>query len=130
MKQVVARRHPSLLQQRVEVHARANAEVDAVLLLDGPDVGVVHELSHAVHEHPRRPAIDFAGCREWDGRCEEEATWQAGTLLAPRGGAVVRLRRGETIEEAARHFGVTDGLFRWRANTTGIVRVLGLLRAG
>ena len=90
---------------------------------------VVHELSHIVHGHPPRPAIGFAGCREWDDRHEEEATWQAGALLVPRDGAFVRLRRGETIEEAAAHFGVTDDLFRWRANATGVVRVLGLLRA-
>lgn len=90
---------------------------------------VVHELSHVRRKHPPRPAVGFGGCREWDDRYEEEATWLAGALLVPRAGAFFRVRRGDTVAESAAHFGVSAQLFRWRAQKTGVIRVVGYLRA-
>lgn len=90
---------------------------------------VVHELSHILRKHPPRPAIGFGGCREWDDRYEAEADWLSGALLVPRDGAFMLVRRGGTLQEGADHFGVTEDLFRWRAQKTGVIRVVGYLRA-
>jgi hypothetical protein len=90
---------------------------------------VCHELSHIFHKHPPRPAIGFGGCREWDDRYEQEAVWQAGALLVPRDGAFALIRQGYSILDGAAHFGVSEDLFRWRAHNTGVVRIVGLLRA-
>lgn len=90
---------------------------------------VTHELSHVILEHPPRPTLSFGGCRQWDEIYEGEASWQSGALLVPRDGAFHRLRCGDTLQAAAAHFGVTEDLFRWRANRTGVLRVLGQLRA-
>jgi len=90
---------------------------------------VVHELSHILRKHPPRPAIGFGGCREWDDRYEEEATWLAGALLVPRNGAFFRVRRGDTVADSAAHYGVSAKLYQWRAQKTGVIRVVGYLRA-
>lgn len=88
-----------------------------------------HECSHILHKHPPRPAIGFGGCREWDGRYEEEAVWQAGALLVPRDGAFALMRQGLSFFDGAAHFGVSEDLFRWRAQKTGVVHVVSLLPA-
>jgi len=88
---------------------------------------LAHELSHIIGKHPPRPAIGFGGCRDWDNRYEEEAVWFAGVLLVPRDGAFAVLRSGGSIADGAARFGVTTDLFRWRANVTGINRVLARL---
>jgi hypothetical protein len=90
---------------------------------------VCHELGHIFHKHPPRPAIGFGGCREWDDRYEDEAVWQAGALLVPRDGAFAMILQGYSILDGAGHFGVSEDLFRWRAHKTGVVRVVGLVRA-
>ncbi len=91
---------------------------------------IVHELSHIFRNHPPRPAIGPGGCREWDDRYEEEASWLAGALLVPKIGALFLLRGGSTLEAGAAHFGVTIDLFRWRANVTGVTRRIGYRRTG
>ena len=90
---------------------------------------VCHELSHIYHDHPPRPAIGFGGCREWDELYEQEAVWQAATLLVPRDGAFSLVQRGGTLAECAAHFGVSVALFRWRAHQTGVFRVNSLIGA-
>ncbi len=90
---------------------------------------VVHELSHVLRKHPPRPAIGCGGCRAWDDRYEEEATWLSGALLVPRDGAFMWIRRGIPLADGATHFGVTEDLFRWRAQKTGVIRVVGHLQS-
>jgi hypothetical protein len=85
---------------------------------------IAHELSHIVLEHPPGPAIGVGGCRQWDPRVEEEATWLSGALLVPRRGAIAWMAQGRTIENGADYFGVSVQLFRWRVNGTGIMRQL------
>lgn len=91
---------------------------------------VTHELSHVICKHPPLPPLGVGGCRQWDARFEEEADCLSSTLLVPRDGAFHRLQRDGSFAAGAEHFGVSEQLFRWRAHTTGVVRVLGLLRAG
>lgn len=85
---------------------------------------LAHELSHIIHEHPMSPAFGPGGCRQWDERCEAEADWQAGTLLVPRDGAFVFLRRNPIVTNGADHFGVSLPLFKWRINQTGVTQQL------
>lgn len=91
---------------------------------------LAHELSHIIHDHPAGPAIGPGGCRYWDDKCEAEADWQAGALLVPRLGALAWIRRGGTMEDGASHFGVSQALFQWRVNGTGVIHQLNRRRAG
>jgi len=86
---------------------------------------LAHELSHVLLEHPMLPALGPGGCRNWDGTLEDEADWQAGTLLVPRDAAYAWMRTNGSIDEGATHFGVSTALFRWRAGQTGVLRQLG-----
>src|SRR5262249_30577595 len=85
---------------------------------------LAHELSHVLLEHPPAPALGEGGCRNWDRQLEDEADWQAATLLVPRDGAFAWLRTGGGVSDGADHFGVSVALFRWRVNQTGVVRQL------
>jgi Zn-dependent peptidase ImmA (M78 family) len=91
---------------------------------------VTHELSHILLRHEPHPAFGIGGSRVWKDEIEEEATWHSGSLLVPRDGAIVLLRRGLSFREAALHLGVSQQLFTWRANTTGVMKVLSLAKAG
>ena len=55
---------------------------------------LAHELSHALLQHPPKPAIDHRGCRDWDPEMEEEANWLAGALLVSEEAALTIARRG------------------------------------
>ncbi len=83
-----------------------------------------HELSHVVLEHPPSPALGVGGCRAWDATLEAEADWLAAVLLVPREGALAWIRRGGDELSGALHFGVSQALFRWRVNQTGVVKQL------
>ncbi len=81
---------------------------------------LAHELSHVVLEHAPGNALRD-GTRNWNKNQEEEAAWQAGALLVPRQGAFGWLQRGGDMTGGAAHFGVSQQLFSWRANSTGVV---------
>lgn len=83
---------------------------------------LVHELSHILLRHDPAPAVDQVGCRHWDQQAESEADWLAGVLLVPREGALWWIRNGGDLRGGATHFGVSEALFRWRVNQTGVVR--------
>jgi len=85
---------------------------------------LAHELSHVLLEHPTEPALDESGCRRWNGEVEEEADCLASVLLVPRDGALWWLGRGGSMSNGAMHFGVSEKLFLWRANQTGVVKQL------
>lgn len=84
---------------------------------------LAHELSHILLEHTPEVAIVDGG-RSWDGQQESEADWLAGTLLVPRAGALRWLKNGGSVGGGAAHFQVSEALFRWRVNQTGIARQL------
>lgn len=85
---------------------------------------LAHELSHILLEHPLAPALGNGGCRAWNSVLEAEADWQAGTLLVPRDAALEWMRTNGSMEEGATHFGVSQALFQWRVNQTGVMRQL------
>jgi len=80
---------------------------------------IAHELSHALLGHPPAQALDERGCRLWDQTIEEEANWQAGTLLVPAPAAWLVAARKYTIEQAAHYYGVSEQMMRYRVNVTG-----------
>lgn len=83
---------------------------------------LVHEVAHILLGHDPAPALDEGGCRHWDERAESEADWLAGVLLVPRDGALWWIRNGGDVADGATHFGVSEALFRWRVNQTGVAR--------
>ena len=85
---------------------------------------VSHELSHALLGHPARVALSPEGCRVWDTALEDEADWQAGSLLVPREGALRLARDGMSLEDIANHYAVSVDLVRWRLNQTGVLTQL------
>ncbi len=66
---------------------------------------LAHELSHGLLLHPPRPALDGRGCRDWDQKQELEANWLAGALLVPDEAAVLIVRRGLSVPQAAEVYG-------------------------
>jgi Zn-dependent peptidase ImmA (M78 family) len=85
---------------------------------------LAHEISHVILKHAPTPALFEDGKRLWNGRMEEEADWLAGALLVPRDGALALMKRGATISSGADHYGVSEPLFRWRINQTGVMKQL------
>ena len=85
---------------------------------------LAHELSHVILEHPARPALGEGGCRYWNGQLEAEADYMASTLLVPRAGLLAWLKQGGDPIDGPYHFGVSQALFQWRLNQTGVQRQL------
>lgn len=80
---------------------------------------LAHEVSHALLLHPATPALDDTGCRNWDQEIEDEASWLAGTLLVPDEAAVMIVRKGLSIDEAATMFGTSLSMMKFRINMSG-----------
>ncbi len=80
---------------------------------------LAHELSHALLLHAPKPAIDHRGCRDWDREMEEEANWLAGALLVSEEAALKLARQGIPVDRAARIYGVTRKMVKFRLNVTG-----------
>jgi IrrE N-terminal-like domain len=89
---------------------------------------LAHELAHVILEHEAAPALGMGGCRHWDGRQEAEADWLGSALLVPRAGALEWMLERDDVDAGARNFGVSDQLFRWRVNHTGVLRQVQKLR--
>ena len=82
---------------------------------------VTHELSHGLLLHSPAVAIDRRGCRDWDQEVELEANWLAGALLISDEAALVIVRRGLTIAQAAEVYGVSEAMVKFRLNVTAAV---------
>lgn len=80
---------------------------------------LAHELAHALLQHPPGPALDGTGCRDWDQELEEEANWLAGALLVSDEAAIAVARSGMSTENAARKYGVSPKMMRFRLNVSG-----------
>lgn len=78
-----------------------------------------HEAAHALLHHPPAPAFDERGCRNWNDEHEEEARFLGGALLVTETAAMDVVRRKLDAREAARGYGVTPALMRYRINITG-----------
>ena len=85
---------------------------------------IAHELAHIILEHDLTEiqyldGIPFRTCRPDE---EQQATALGGTLLLPRPALLDEARRGSTVEQVARKFGVTRQMAQFRWNTTGVAR--------
>ncbi|WP_375407419.1 ImmA/IrrE family metallo-endopeptidase [uncultured Amnibacterium sp.] len=89
---------------------------------------ISHELSHVLLDH------DLSEVRELNGMpfrtCrpeqEEEATTLGATLLLPRELLLSALRHRLTVAQIAVQYEVTPVMAKYRVNTTGVARQLGL----
>ncbi len=91
------------------------------------DIG--HELAHGLLLHPPTAAIDDRGCRLWHRNLEEEADWLSGALLIPEEAALSIVRRGLSLENAAKIYGVSSRLIQFRINVTGAEKRLQRIRS-
>ena len=80
---------------------------------------IVHESSHGLLHHPPAPALDERGCRFWDREIEDEANWLSGVLLVPDEAAILIVRQGWSLAEAAARYGVSQQMIRFRVNVAG-----------
>lgn len=98
-----------------------------VVYNDGHSVGrqasdLAHEIAHALLLHSPHSALDENGCRVWSPTMEEEADWLGGALLVPGDAAYTVARRGTALPDAAREYGVSVTMMRYRLNVTGAAR--------
>ena len=83
---------------------------------------VTHEISHGLLLHPPTPPLDADGLTDGDRAMEEEATWLAGILLISEPSALLIARKGWSLDAAARVYGVSAAMVRFRVNVTGARR--------
>ena len=81
---------------------------------------LTHEVSHSLLEHEPTPVVASDGQRYWDPEVEREANWLGAALLVPRDGALHLAKSGQSTEEIAAHYGVSEALCRWRISQSGI----------
>jgi Zn-dependent peptidase ImmA (M78 family) len=84
----------------------------------------MHELAHIRLGHvATRVDVGPAGIllvSEYSEEDESEADWLASALLLPRDALHYFRGRGQTSEQIARHYGVSQQLCEWRLRMTGI----------
>lgn len=80
---------------------------------------VAHELGHALLQHPPAPVLTGDGMRSFDGEIEEQAAFFAGVLLLPDEACRMILKRGMSLREASRIFGVSESMVDYRLNISG-----------
>ena len=80
---------------------------------------IVRGLSHGLLHHRARGGLDERRCRHWDQDMEDEAHWLSGALLVPDEAALLIVRRGWSIAEAASKYGVSGSMIHFRLSVTG-----------
>ena len=85
---------------------------------------IAHEFAHILLEHDLTEIQNLNGIpfRTCQPDQEEQATALGGTLLLPRPALLGEARRGATVNQIARKFGVTKQMAQFRWNTTGVQR--------
>lgn len=85
---------------------------------------LMHELAHIRLGHvPASVRISETGMlllSDYSDEQEDEADWLMGALLLPRAALLQYRRRGQTLEEIAVAYGISDDLCRWRLRMTGV----------
>lgn len=85
---------------------------------------LAHELAHLILGH--EPSMMFVSpttsvaLRTHNQEQEEEANWLGACLLLPRDALLSIRRRGLDDEQACREYGVSQAMFRFRINTSGV----------
>jgi len=89
---------------------------------------LAHELGHALLMHPPHPPFCSGGKRVFDRALEDEAGWLGPVLLVPNEAAHWVVTTGLTDDGAARHFGVSRKLIRFRLGVSGARRIAGYIK--
>lgn len=85
---------------------------------------LTHELAHGLLMHDPTPAIDERGRRNWRADIEDEAAFLGGALIITGKGARWIAKVGISMEQAARRFGCSEEMVRWRLNMSGARRLM------
>ncbi len=93
---------------------------------------LTHELAHILIGHEaHRVDISPDGLlmlSTYNRDQEDEASWMAGCLLLPREALVVIIKQQFDFETAAKKYGVSHDMLRWRINVTGVQRQFARIR--
>jgi Zn-dependent peptidase ImmA (M78 family) len=85
---------------------------------------LMHELAHVLLGHmPARVDVTEDGClmlNTFNKQQEEEAAWLAGCLLLPRDSLMLIRRNRLNLAEAAKLYGTSNDMLRYRLNVTGV----------
>jgi len=85
---------------------------------------IMHELAHVILDHkPATMIMSHDGSmamRSYNQKQEDEANWLAWCLLLPREALVRCKRGGDSVEEIAEEYGVSETLVRFRLRITGV----------
>jgi hypothetical protein len=85
---------------------------------------LMHELAHILLGHtPARVDVTEDGLlmlNTFNKQQEEEAAWLAGCLLLPRDCLVLIRRNRMDLSEAAKQYGASNDMLRYRLNVTGV----------
>lgn len=80
---------------------------------------ISHEIAHGLLGHAPTPALDDTGCRLWDQEVEDEASYLGAVTLVPDAVAMLVVRKGYSVADAAGHYGVSEQLMTWMINDCG-----------
>nr|WP_255714102.1 ImmA/IrrE family metallo-endopeptidase [Pelagibacterium xiamenense] len=83
---------------------------------------IAHELAHIVLGHTLTAPIKANGERDYDRAIEEEAKWLGATLLLPKKALIHVILNGMPIEAVRDEYGVSESLYRFRAQVTDAFR--------
>ena len=90
---------------------------------------IAHELAHLLLRHAPSTLM-FAPDATWtlrsyDDQQEREAAWLSGCLLLPRPALLLIAQSNLDMEDAARRYGVSQQMLRYRTRVTGVTRQIG-----
>ena len=87
---------------------------------------IMHELAHLLMRHDPAKMIFSSGqdavLRTYDKKQEDEADWLSGCLLLPRPALLTIVSAHANTETALERYGVSQTLFNYRMNVTGVRR--------
>lgn len=94
---------------------------------------LMHELAHLMigHEAGRVDITEDGSLilNTYDRTQEDEANWLAGCLLLPRDALLWILKRGLSLDAAAREYGASTQMMEYRLNVTAVRLQIGRQRA-
>jgi hypothetical protein len=80
---------------------------------------IAHELAHGILGHPPTPPLDDLKRRNFDKTIEDEANWLGPALLISEEATLHIVATGMAIQEAVRHYKVSNDLINMRLRVTG-----------
>jgi len=89
---------------------------------------IVHELAHALLQHPPAPPLNENGERNYNSDIEGEAHWLTGELLITDSAAMYVVKNKLEATTAADHYGVCPKMLKYRISVTGAYQRVARLR--